>query len=152
MRVEYVHVLHAKSPERLIDGRHEMFFGGSDTIRPRPHLITRLRGNDQLVSQPMKVELENFAKVLFGASVRRAVHVSEVEMRDASVKRPADDGSAVFEDIDAPKILPHANRNRRQHETAEAARPVAGVVITGFTRSVQHFCASPCLTSVLPGN
>src|SRR5262249_21142951 len=123
------------------------FFGGPNAIWPRPHLIARLGRDNQFIAKPLKVKPENFAKVLFGASVRRAVHVGEVEMRDTSVKGPADDRTAGLEDIDPAKILPHAERNRRQHEAALTTGAISDAGVTLFARGVHRFLFPPLFLS-----
>ncbi len=60
-------------------------------------------------------------------------------MGDAQVKGASHHGAGVFEDIDAAEIVPEAERNRGQLQSAASAAAIQiGVIITGGGGDVRH--------------
>src|SRR3712207_7993263 len=50
VRVEDVHVLHAHALQALVEAREYMLARAPLAIGPGPHLVARLRGDDELVA------------------------------------------------------------------------------------------------------
>src|SRR5262249_37376151 len=67
-----------------------------------------------------KVLSQNFPKVFFGTSIRRSIHVGQIEVRYAAVKSPPHNCPAGFKDIYPAKVLPSTQRYRRQCQPALA--------------------------------
>ena len=91
--VEDVDVVHAHPRQRLVQARQEVLARPAALpVRARPHVVARLGGEDQLVAVRAEVLREDRAEVALGAPVRRAVVVGQVEVGDAAVERPPQDG------------------------------------------------------------
>ena len=60
----------------------------------------------------MEILAHERAEGFFGRSRRRAVVVSQVEMRDAEIERAARDVAAVLEHVDVAEVVPQAERDR----------------------------------------
>ena len=115
----------AHALERLVAARHQVLARAPLAVRARPHEIARLRRDDHLVAERVEILAHQRAEVFLGGSRRRAVVVSQVEMRDAEIEGAARDGAAVLEDVDVAEVVPQAQRNRGQPHAAGAHAVVA---------------------------
>ncbi len=87
MRIEDIDVVESHAPQALIEtGQHIFARAAALPVRPGPHVPAGLGGNDQLVAMGVEIFLEQAAKVGLGASIRRAVVIREIEMRDAQIE------------------------------------------------------------------
>src|SRR5579859_5367537 len=92
MRIEDIDVIEAHALQALIETREYVFTRATAlTVRTRPHVPTCLRRNQQFVAIRLEVVLEEPAEIGFGAAVRRAVVIGEVEVRDAQIEGRAQD-------------------------------------------------------------
>src|SRR4029077_607228 len=73
---------------------------------------------------------EDRAEVLLGRSVRRAVVVGQIDVRDAEVERPSQDLPLAIERHVMAEVLPQAERHRRQAQTAATTATVRMVLVT----------------------
>src|SRR5262245_1953891 len=48
--VENIDVVKTEPPQTVVKGRNQILFRGADSVRPRPHLISSLRGDHELVA------------------------------------------------------------------------------------------------------
>src|SRR6185295_5336112 len=87
-------------------------------IRPRPHVVAGLAGNDQLVTKGGQVLAQHTAEVLFGRAGRRPIVVGQVEVGDAQIEGAAQQGAAVLKDIHAAKVVPQSQRDGWELQTA----------------------------------
>ena len=87
---------------------------------PGPHVVARLGGEDQLVAVRAEVLREDRAEVALGAAVGRAVVVGQVEVRDAAVERPPQDGPLGLQGLVVAEVVPQPERDGRELEAAVA--------------------------------
>ena len=83
VRVEDVDVVDAHALERLLGARQDVLARSEVAVRAGPHVVARLRREDELVAVRREVLAHHAAEVRLGRAVRRAVVVREVEVRDA---------------------------------------------------------------------
>ena len=132
--IKNVHVIQSHPAQRLVERRQHIFPRAPVAIRPGPHVVTGLCGNNQLIPIRREVKLQQTAKRLLRRTVGRAVIISQVEMGDAQVKRAARDGPAVFKRIGAAKVVPQSERKQRQIESGFSAAAVErGVVVASWS-------------------
>ncbi len=124
VRIKNVHVIQPHPLERLVQRRQQIFARTPFAVRPRPHVITRLCGDDQFIAPFAEVVAQDAAKGFLRRAVRRAVIVREVKMRDAKVKRAAGDGAGVVVGIVRAEIVPEPQRNERQLDAGATAAAV----------------------------
>jgi len=67
------------------------------------------------MSQPALVEIleKKFAEITFGAAVRRAVVVGQIEVIDAQIERRTQHGALCVEGRAVAKVVPKAQRQCR---------------------------------------
>src|SRR5690606_28753789 len=73
-----------------------------------------------------------------GGAGRRAVVVGEVEVGDAEVEGAAQDGALGLGRTVGAEVVPQAERERRQLQTAASGAPVGQVRVTVGVRGVQR--------------
>jgi hypothetical protein len=125
VRVEDVDVLEPHAAEALVEAREQVLARPPLPVRPRPHVVARFRRDDELVAVRTEIVTQELAERLLGRTVRRAVVVREIEVRDPQVERAADDRAAPLERVDAAEVVPEPERDEGQVEPAPAAAPVA---------------------------
>ena len=91
MGVEDVDVLEPQPVQALVQAGQKVFSRPVITVRPGPHVVAGLAGDDQLVAMGVKIRLQDATKVRLGRAVRRAVVVGQVEVGDTAVERAPDD-------------------------------------------------------------
>src|SRR6185437_7037436 len=113
-------------------------------VRPRPHVVARLGGEDQLVAVGAEVLREDRAEVALGAAVGRAVVVGQVEVGDDAVERTPEDGPLGLQGVRVAEVVPQPERDRGELEpaTPTAAEHGAGVV-SGWISEVGHRAILP---------
>ena len=124
VRVEDVDVLEAEPLEALVEAREQVLARAPLAVRAGPHVVARLRRDDELVAVRREVVAEQAAEVLLRGAVRRPVVVREVEVRDAEVERAPRDRADRVERTFVPEVLPEPERDGGQ---LEAAAPAAVV-------------------------
>src|ERR1700712_1435692 len=93
-------------------------------------VVAGLSGDDGLVTQGGEVVAQVDPEVLLGATVGRPVVVGEVEVRDATVERPAQDRPLGLLGAVGAEVLPEAERERRQLQPAPAGEAVLHGLVT----------------------
>ena len=121
--------LQAHALQRLVAARHQVLARTPLAVRARPHEIAGLRRDDHLVAERVEVLAHQRAEVFLGRARRRAVVVSQVEVRDAEVEGAARDGAAVLEDVDVAEVVPQARA--RPPAAARRSRPRGCSASTG---------------------
>ena len=86
----------------------------------------------------MEIFAQDAAKVRFGRAGGRAVVVGQVEVRDAAVKRPAQDGATVLQHIHTAEVVPQTQREGRELQAAVAAAAVGHFLVAGGVGLVWH--------------
>ncbi len=77
-----------------------------------------------------EIAVENAAKIFLCGAWRRAVVVGEVEVGDAEVESPAQHRLSILEGVDAAEIVPEAERNGGEKQSAAATAAVLHGVVT----------------------
>ena len=135
--------------EGLINGSHQIFPASVIAVRALPHVISGLGGQDQLVAVRMPVAIHVNAEIALRLAVRRAIVVGEIKMRDSVVKRCSKQTLLHAKGRNVSKVMPQAQRNRREQNTAPAAASVNHGVISIFSGNVRHVCHSISVVSYL---
>ena len=157
VRIKDVHVLQAHALQALVEARQQVLARAPNTVRARPHVVTGLGRDHELIAVAGQVGRQDPAEVLLGRAVRRAVVVGQVELGDPQVERTADDRALALQRDVAAKVLPQAERDRRQLEPAAAAAAVlhARVAVAAVSdHLLLNSCGRPdrrCGGSMRPG-
>ncbi|OPZ49786.1 MAG: hypothetical protein BWY91_02983 [bacterium ADurb.BinA028] len=119
--VEDVDVVDPHPLQRLIQRGQEVFAGAAALpVGPGPHVVAGFGRQDQLVPVGPQIAPEDRAKVALGAAVGRPVVVGQVEVRDTQVEGSAQDRLLALQRDVVTKVVPQAQRDRRQDEAAAA--------------------------------
>src|SRR5262245_56668011 len=110
MRVEDVDIVEPQPLQALIDRSNQVLLRGADAVRPRPHLISCLGRDYELIAQTPEVLAKDRADDLFWTSIGRSIHIGQIEVRHAPIECPSQNGAARLERVHAAKILPGAER------------------------------------------
>src|SRR5579862_8215207 len=124
MMVEDVDVLHAESPQALVEAGEEVLPGPEIPIGARPHVPARLGGDDKFVSVLMKVFAQDPSEVDFCAPIWGPVVVGQVEMRDTQVEGAVQDGALRLERSIVSEVLPQPEGHGRQQQAAPSTTAV----------------------------
>ena len=136
--VEDVDIVEVHAPEALVEAGDQVFPAAPVAVGARPHVIARLGGDDQLVAVRFPVAQHVDAEIPLGLAIGRAVVVGEIEMRDAVVKRRAQDVALHAEGRDIAEVMPQTQRDRGQHKAAPSAAAVGHDVIARGRGNVGH--------------
>ena len=136
--VEDIHIIQIHPPEALIEAGHQVFPAAPVAVRAGPHVVTRFGGDHQLVAVGLPVAQHVYTEVALRLAVGRAVVVRQIEMRDAVVKRRAQNGLLGFKRRDAAEIVPQAQRQRRKQKPAFAAAAIGHRVVSGGRGNIGH--------------
>ena len=86
MGVEDVDILETQAAQTLIEAGQQVLARPELAVGTRPHVISGLGRDDQLVAEGTEVLGKHTTKVDLGASVGRSVVVGEIKMRDPEVE------------------------------------------------------------------
>ena len=89
--VEDVDIVDAKSPQALIKAGEKVLSRPEVAIGARPHVPTRLGGDDEFVAKVPEVLTENSTEIGLGTAVGRPVVIGQIEMGDAQVESSSQD-------------------------------------------------------------
>ena len=106
MVVENVDVVEPKPPQTLVEAGQKVFAGAQIPVGSRPHVPPRLGGDDQLITVPAEVIVENPGEIGFRAAIRRSVVIGQIEMGDAQIEGSAQDGALGFDGPVVAEVLP----------------------------------------------
>ena len=143
VRVEDVDVVEPEPAQALVEARQHVLSRAPVAVRPRPHVVAGLGRDHELVAKRPEILREDRAEDLFGRAVRRPVVVREVEVRDPAVESAPDDRAARLDRPLVPEVLPQAERDRRQLQSAAPAPPVLHAVVPIGGGLVGHVVAIP---------
>ncbi|MNK50277.1 hypothetical protein D3C87_691520 [compost metagenome] len=138
MRIKNIHIVKPHPFQALIKTRYQIFAGTPLAIWTWPHVVTCFRGNNQLIPVGSQILLQNLPKKLFRRSWRRAVIISQIKMSYTQIKSSTDHFASVLELVDAAKIMPKTQRNRRKLKAGSAYTVVFHALIAVFACSVYH--------------
>ena len=151
VRVEDVDVVQPHPGQRGVQRGQQVLARTPVAVRTGPHVVAGLGGDHQLVAVRPEVLGEHPAEVGLRGSVGRAVVVGQVEMGDAEVERPPQDGPLGGQRIDVTEVLPEPERHRGQVQPAAADPAVGHVVVAIVGGEIAHgaqSCSSRAWTVV----
>jgi hypothetical protein len=138
VRVEDVDVVQAHPRQALVQRREQVLARAPLAVRPRPHVVAGLGGDDQLVAEGREVLAEDAPEVQLGRAGRRAVVVGEVEVADAAVERAPQHRALGLERLVVAEVVPEAERDRRQLDAAAPAAAVGRLLVAVVSGDVGH--------------
>jgi hypothetical protein len=118
--VEDVDVVEAHPAQALVERGQQVLAGAPFAVRARPHQVSGLGGDDQLVAVRREVAGQVAAEVLLRPAVRRAVVVGQVEVRDPAVEGVSQEGTLRVERDVVAEVPPEPQRDRGQEQAARA--------------------------------
>lgn len=128
MAVEDVDVREAQPLQGLVKRGQQVFTGAEVAVRARPHRVAGLGGDDELVAIGGEVFAENPPEGFLGGARDGAVVVREVEVCHAEVEGAQRDRARDGRVVDAPEIVPEAERDLREVQAGAAATGLEGGV------------------------
>ena len=137
MRVEDVDVVETEPAEALIQACQHVLARTPIAVGSGPHGVAGLGRDDQLVPICSQVQVDDPSEVLLGRTGRWAVVVRQVEVRDAEVESPANDRPLPIQRGLGAEVVPEAERESRQRETAVAGAPVLHCLVTPRLRGIR---------------
>ena len=129
--IKDVDVFEAHAAEALVEAGEQILARAPVAVGAGPHIVAGFGGDDQLIAVGGEILAEEAAEILFGGTVGRAVIVGEVEVGDAEREGAAEHGAGVIEAVDATEVVPEAEGNGGQEETARAAAAIGHGVVAG---------------------
>lgn len=130
--VEDVHIFHAETLQALVAACDQIFARTPFAVGTRPHEITRLGGDDELVAIETQSVFEDAPEVRFCGTRFGSVVVGEIEMSDAEIESRMRHSLRVVEVVDASEVVPQPEREQGQFDAAAAASAVSHCVIACF--------------------
>ncbi len=137
--VEDIDVVEAHALERLVQAGDEVFARAEIAVRTGPHAVAGLGGDDQLVTVGAEILFEQQAERILGGAGHGTVVVGQVEVSDAQVEGAAGHGAGVLQPVDAAEVVPPAERDAGEFQSAAAHAGVWHAVITGIQSTIRHF-------------
>src|ERR1700722_3302543 len=138
VRIEDVDIVEAHALETLIEAREQVFAAAPFAVRPRPHVVAGLGGDDEFVAKASEVAAQDVAEGKLGGAWRWPIIVGEVEMADAKIERPPAYCAHRIGGLVEAEIVPQAQRYRWQFQPAAAAAVVNHFVVACGRRRVGH--------------
>ena len=130
--VKNIHVIQPHALERLVEAGQHILARAPFAIRTGPHIVAGLGGDDEFIAVGGEILPQQPAKGFLGRTGRRAVVVGQVEMRDAVVEGIPGDGAAVLEHVQAAEVVPPAQRDGWQFQSAAPCAVVLHAIVTIF--------------------
>ena len=135
--------------QALVERSHQIFPGTPVAVRARPHVVTCLRGYEQLVAVGSEVLIHQSAHRFLCRAVDRTVVVGQIKVGDAVVEGVVGDLTAALIGVDASEVMPEAEAYlRQQHTRAPAALKLHPVVVAALVRKVQFLHVFVCFSNV----
>ena len=106
MAVEEVDIVEVHSLQTLVETRHERLSRTPVAVRTLPHLISRLRSNEEFVAIRTEIIVHESSHSLLGTTVYGTIVVGKVEMGDAMVESAVGNGAATLIRINASEVVP----------------------------------------------
>ncbi|MNH38209.1 hypothetical protein D3C79_992050 [compost metagenome] len=85
MVIEDIHIFQPHALQALVQAGDQILFRTPVAVRARPHGVTGLRGDDQLIAPGFQVCAEDAAKVFLGGAGGRAIVIGQIEVGDAVI-------------------------------------------------------------------
>lgn len=122
--VENVHIIQPHALQRGIAAGHKVFPRATETVGAILHVPASLGGNDHLIAVGSEILGHDATEVFLRGTLRWAVIVGEVEVRDAVVEGGAQNLTLCLERPVITKVMPKSQRNGRKFQAS-----VAGAVV-----------------------
>ena len=119
--VEEVHIVELHAAQALVETGKERLPRTPVAVGAGPHLVARLRGDEEFIAVGREVLLHETAERLLGAARRRPVVVGQIEVGHAVVEGKAGQGTCGAEVGIVPEIVPEAQTHLREQDAAAAA-------------------------------
>src|SRR4029077_2721046 len=120
------------------EARQQVLAGDPFTVGARPHVVARLRRNDELVAVRREIKTEHLAEHLLRRTVGRPVVVCQVEVCDPRIERTAENRAGRLERALVTEVLPEAEADRGQFQAASPAAAVRHLLVTAGSGSEAH--------------
>ena len=130
--IEDVHIVQMHSLQALVNAGHQIFSASEIPVGSRPHIISGLGRDDQLIPVRTPVHIHVTAEIPLRFTVGRSVIVGQVKMRDALIKRGAENLLLCGKRCDVSKVVPQSQRKGRQLQTAVPAASVFHLIISAL--------------------
>src|SRR5262249_5859198 len=140
---EDVDVLEPHASQALIEAREQVLARAEVAVRPGPHVVPGLRGDDELVAVGREVVAQDPAERLLGGTVGRAVVVREVEVRAAAVEGAAGHGAAAVERHGAAEVVTQSERHGGKRKAAAPDAAILHPSIAVLRGDVSHGATTP---------
>ena len=121
MRIKEVHIVQVHAPERLVERCHQVLPRAPVAVRSWPHVVARLRRNEQFVAVGVEVVDHQPAHRLLCRAVGRSVVVGQVEVHHAVVEGIVCYLAATFVGVHASEVVPETEAHLGQQHAAAAA-------------------------------
>ena len=112
--VEDIKILQPRPPQALVARGNQVLPAAVAPIHPRPHLMPRLRRDEQLIPVACQLILQNPAEVRLSRPGHRPIVVRQVEVADARIERPHHHLCGHRKVIHTAKIVPQAEAQHRE--------------------------------------
>ena len=117
--IKQIHVVEVHTLEALVETRHQILARAPLTIGTRPHIVSRLCGDKELVAIWAEVIHHKATECLLSSAEGWAVVICKVEVRNAVVESVVSNGSATLIGVYATEVMPEAEAHLwQQHTTA----------------------------------
>ena len=124
MVVEDIHIFQTQPLEAGVEAGQQVFAAAPIAVRPRPHGVSGLGADDQLIPVGRQLLAQDAAKIFLRTARLRTVIVRKIEMGDPIVKSRNAQRLLILVRGSIAKIVPQAERQRRQLESAASAAMV----------------------------
>ena len=139
VRIEDVDVIQAQALEALVQAGQDVFARAATlAIGPGPHVPAGLAGDDEFVAIGGEVFTQQPTEIDLGAAIGRPVIIGQVEVIDAQIEGGTQQGALTIQRRGVAKVVPEAQRQRRQHETAATHAAVRNTVIAIGCGLISH--------------
>ena len=130
--IEDVHIVQMHSLQALVNAGHQIFSASEIPVGSRPHIVSGLGRDDQFIPVRTPVHIHMTAEIPLRFAVGRSIIVGQVKMRDALIKRRAENLLLRGERRNVPKVVPQSQRKGRQLQAAVSAASVFHLIISAL--------------------
>ena len=130
--------------QALVERSYQIFPGTPVAIRARPHVVTCLCRDEQLITVGTEREVHHAPEGLFGGTVGGAIVIGEVVAGDAVVEGIVHHGFTIGKVGGAAEVVPEAERQCGHEDAGASAATILhqSVVAVGIggVDGVDHGC------------
>ena len=129
MMIENIHIIQMHPLQALIQTGNQVFSAAVIAVRAFPHIVARLGGNHQFIAVRPPIAIHMHAEITLRFAVGRPIIVRQIKMRNALIKRRAEQLLLHAEGRDVSKIVPQTDRKSGQQQPTAPAAIVLHVLI-----------------------